>query len=107
MTHPDGRNPLTAAGACYGLYPAPRGVAEPADTWNELRLLVNEAHVNQWLNGQLTASYEIGSRDWQRRVTRSKFAKYRAFGTLRRGHIGLQDHGDWVAFRSIRIRDLA
>ena len=51
--------------------------------------------------------YELGSADWQARVAASKFAAWPAYGTLRRGHIGLQDHGDRVAFRNIRIRELA
>jgi hypothetical protein len=102
--HPDGRNPLTSAGACYGLYPPLQGIVRPAGTWNELRLLVEGQRVAQWLNGQLAASYEIGSADWQERVLNSKFAAWPAFGTVKRGHIGLQDHGDRIAFRSISIR---
>jgi hypothetical protein len=104
--HRDGGDPLTSAGACYGLYPAPRGVVRPADDWNQLRLLVQNGHVSQWLNGQPVATYEIGSADWQARVAASKFAEWPKFGTLERGHIGLQDHGDRVAFRDIRIRVL-
>ena len=49
---------------------------------------------------------ELGSADWQARVAASKFAAWPAYGTLRRGHIGLQDHGHRVAFRNIRIREL-
>jgi len=104
--HCDGRNPLTSSGACYGLYPAPRGIVGPAGTWNELRLLADGTHISQWLNGEHLASYEIGSTDWQERVRASKFSAYPAFGRLTRGHIGLQDHGDRVAFRDIRIRPL-
>lgn len=104
--HRDGRDPLTSAGSCYGLYPAPRGIVEPAESWNEVRLLVEGDQVSQWLNGQLVARYQIGSQDWQTRVKNSKFAQWPGFGTLKRGHIGLQDHGDRVAFRNIRIRVL-
>jgi hypothetical protein len=71
-----------------------------------MRLLVEGDRVSQWLNGQLSATYEIGSPDWQERVRNSKFAAWPAYGTLKRGHIGLQDHGDRVAFRDIRIRVL-
>ena len=50
--------------------------------------------------------YEFGSVDWKQRVQASKFKEFPRFGTARRGHIGLQDHGDKVAYRNIRIREL-
>lgn len=104
--HRDGGDPLTSAGAVYGLYPAPPGVVRPAGEWNRTRLLVDGARVSTWLNDTLVARFEIGSPDWQARVRNSKFTAWPAFGSLRRGHIGLQDHGDRVAFRDIRIREL-
>lgn len=104
--HPDGRDPLTAAGALYGLYPAPPGAARPAGAWNRTRLRVEGARVAHWLNGRLTVRCEIGSLDWQVRVDHSKFATFPAFGSRASGHIGLQDHGDRVAFRDIRVRVL-
>ncbi len=102
--HPDGRRPETSAGACYGLYPAPRGVVRPAGEWNETRILVRGDHVEHWLNGQRIVSYELGSGDWEERVRRSKFATMPRYGREPRGHIALQDHGDRVAYRNIRIR---
>jgi len=102
--HPDGRRPETSAGACYGLYPAPRGVVRPAGEWNEARIVVQGNHVEHWLNGQRVVSYELGSGDWEERVRRSKFATMPRYGREPRGHIALQDHGDRVAYRNIRIR---
>jgi hypothetical protein len=102
--HPDGRRPETSAGACYGLYPATRGVVRPAGEWNEARIVVQGAQVEHWLNGQRVVRYELGSRDWEDRVRASKFASMLRYGREPRGHIALQDHGDWVAFRNIRIR---
>ncbi len=104
--HADGRSSLTSAGANYGLHPAPRGIARPAGEWNEVRLLVNGARVEHWLNGELIVSYELGSADWEARVRQSKFAAWPEYGRAERGHIALQDHGDWVAYRTIRIREL-
>lgn len=104
--HPDGRNPLTSAGANYGLHPAPRGVVRPAGQWNAARLIVNGAHVEHWLNGQKIVEYQLWSDEWRRLVQASKFAQWPEYGVARRGYIGLQDHGDPVAFRSIRIREL-
>ncbi|MEX2611558.1 MAG: DUF1080 domain-containing protein [Gemmatimonadota bacterium] len=104
--HPDGRSQLTSAGANYGLHPAPRGVVRPVGQWNTIRLLVEGPRVRHWLNGQLMADYEIGSEDWQRRVAESKFAAWPDYGLAPRGHIGLQEHGSWVAFRNIKLREL-
>jgi hypothetical protein len=104
--HADGRTPLTSAGANYGLHPAPAGVVKPANEWNAVRLIVNGNHVEHWLNGQRIVEYELHSPDWKQRVAASKFNEWPAYGQATRGHIGLQDHGDWVAFRNIRIRVL-
>ena len=50
--------------------------------------------------------YELGSPDWEERVKKSKFVKIPKYGHAERGHIGLQDHGNLVWFRNIRIRPL-
>jgi hypothetical protein len=105
--HPDGRRPETSAGACYALYPAPRGVVRPAGEWNEARIVVQGSHVEHWLNGRRVVSYELGSPDWEARVRGSKFVTMPRYGREPRGHIALQDHGDRVAYRNIRIRPLA
>lgn len=102
--HGDGLRPETSAGACYGLYPAPRGVVRPAGEWNEMRIVVEGNDVEHWLNGRKVVEYGLGSADWEERVRRSKFADLPRYGRVPRGHIALQDHGDWVAYRNIRIR---
>ena len=104
--HADGKSQLTSAGASYGLYPAPRGVVRPADQWNTARLVVNGNHVEHWLNGTKLFEYELGSADWKDRYAKSKFNSMPLYGKAEQGHIGLQDHGDRVMFRNIRIRVL-
>jgi hypothetical protein len=104
--HADGKSPLTSAGAVYGLYPAARGVARPAGEWNEARLVVNGNRVEHWLNGTPVAKYDLGSADWEQRVAASKFNEWKGYGRSARGRIGLQDHGDQVFYRNIRIREL-
>ena len=104
--HPDGRNALTSAGADYALYAPPSDVTRPVGEWNSARLLVRGNHVEHWLNGQKLVEYELGSPDWEEKVKGSKFAEWPGYGRARRGHIALQDHGDRVWYRNIRIRRL-
>lgn len=104
--HRDGSSRLTSAGALYGLYPALAGAVKPAGEWNAARVVVNRGHVEHWLNGVKTAEAEIGSDDWNQRVANSKFRQWPGFGKASRGHIALQDHGDRVAYRNIRVRVL-
>src|SRR6202022_3657427 len=105
--HADGQSRLTSAGAAYGLYAAPVGVVKPAGEWNSVRLLVNGNHVEHWLNGTKVVEYELLSPDWEAKVQASKFKEWPGYGRAKSGRIGLQDHGDTVAFRNIRIRVLS
>jgi len=104
--HPDGANRLTSAGACYGLYPSPAGVVHPAGEWNRARIVVNGNHVEHWLNDVKVVEYELLSPDWEAKVAASKFAQWKGYGRAPAGYIALQDHGDWVEYRSIKIREL-
>jgi hypothetical protein len=104
--HPDGKQRLTAAGSCYGLYPAPLGVVRPAGEWNRVRLIVNGNHVEHWLNGVKIVEYEFGSPDWEWLVANSKFGAHAGYGRAKRGYIALQEHGEKVAFRNIKIRQI-
>lgn len=104
--HADGKNPLTSAGANYGLNAAPRGVVKPAGEWNTARLVVAGNHVEHWLNGQKIVEYELGSADWETRRKASKFANAEGYGRATRGHLALQDHGNRVYFRNVRLREL-
>jgi hypothetical protein len=102
----DGQSRLTAAGADYGIYPAPAGIVKPAGQWNRVRIIVQGSHVEHWLNGVRLLQYELWSPDWEMRVRGSKFATHPHYGRNTEGYIGLQDHGDRVAFRDIKIRVL-
>jgi hypothetical protein len=104
--HRDGKNPLTSAGANYALHAPTPGVVRPANEWNAARLVVNGNHVEHWLNGVKVVEYELGSADWETRRKASKFANAEKYGRATRGHLAIQDHGDRVSFRNIRIREL-
>jgi hypothetical protein len=101
-----GLKPAQYAGANYDLHPPSRDVTRPVGAWNQTRILARGAHVEHWLNGVKIVEYELWTPEWERLVRESKFKEYPAYGRARRGHIGLQDHGDRVAFRNIRIREL-
>jgi Domain of Unknown Function (DUF1080) len=104
--HADGRKAVTSAASCYALYAPSKDVTKPVGEWNHTRIIVNGPHVEHWLNGEKVAEYEIGSEDWQKRVQASKFGKMPNFAKASKGHIDLQDHGDGIAFRNIKLRPL-
>jgi hypothetical protein len=105
-THNDGKDRLTSAGADYALHPAPLGAVKPVGQWNKVRIVANGDHVQHFLNGVKTADFVRNSDDWKGRVARSKFSKMPKYATNACGHIGLQDHGDEVWFRAIRVKPL-
>src|SRR5262245_36321496 len=104
--HPDGRSKLTSAASCYALYAPTEDATKPVGEWNQGRIVVNGNKVEHWLNGKKVVAYELGSDDWNTRVGKSKFNAWKKFGTMKKGKIDLQDHGDEVAYRSIKIRVL-
>jgi hypothetical protein len=99
--------PTQKTAANYDLQPPGHDATKPAGEWNTTRIVVNGSHVEHWLNDSLIVSYELWTDDWNRLVARSKFRDHPRYGRARRGHIGIQDHGDWIAFRDVRARPLA
>jgi len=105
--HPDVENgPDRTAGSAYDVYASNEDVTRPAGEWNESRILVEGRRVEHWLNGTNVVEYELESDDWQARIADSKWTDYPEFGTVDSGHIALQDHGDPVWYRKIKIRRL-
>jgi hypothetical protein len=102
--HADGRNALTSAGANYALHAPVRDVTEPVGLFNKVRVLVDCSHVEHWLNGVKIVEYELESPEWERLVAASKFKSMPRHGRTKKGHIALQDHGDKVWYRNIKIR---
>ena len=104
--HSDGRDPITSAGSTFGLYAPVAGAVRPAGEWNRVRILVDGDRVTYWLNDVQVVTYRLWSDDWEARVAGSKFATMPDFARARTGHIVLQDHGNPVWYRNIKIRRL-
>ncbi|WP_331067861.1 membrane dipeptidase [Steroidobacter sp.] len=104
--HEDGALPSHRSGGLYDLFPPACNAVRPVGEYNDARLVVNGSHVEHWLNGYLVTRYDLDSAGFQERLEHSKFRDEPTFAKVRRGSIGLQDHGDAVSFRNIRIREL-
>ncbi len=105
--HPDGKNPLTSAGANYALDAPTMDMTRPVGEWNRARVVVIGDHVEHWLNGMKVVEYTLWTPEWAAKVAGSKFKQWPTYGLAHRGHIGLQEHGDVVSFRNARIRELS
>lgn len=101
----DARDP-ELSGWLYQLYKPDVDATKPAGQWNQLRILITPTHCEHWMNGVKYVEYVKGSPDWDARVAKSKFAKWPQFGKATTGYISLQDHGNPVAFRNIKIRPI-
>ncbi len=112
----DGHDPQKA-GWLYQLYQpaadrstddnAPMDMTRPAGQWNQLYVrIANGDQSEVCMNGIRYYRFNLGDADWKQRVAKSKFAKYVGFGAAGEGHICLQDHGNEVAYRNIKVRKL-
>ena len=101
--HGDGKNPLTSAGSLYGLYAPQNKTLNPLCYWNSAKIVAHGNRIEHWLNGAKVLEAEIGSDDWNERLNKSKFKAWPTFASLPSGRICLQDHGNEVWYRDIRI----
>ncbi len=104
--HPDGQLDKHRAGDLYDLIQSDFVATRPVGAWNAVRLIQNNGHVEHWLNGHKVVEYEWGTEAWEALVAGSKFAEMPGFGKSNKGHIALQDHGDRVWYRNVKIRPL-
>ena len=104
--HKDGQSANRRAATLYDLYEATGGELRPAGQWNQVRIVAKGKHLEHWLNGKRVVVCDLGSDDYKKRLAASKFATWEGFGTHAKGHIALQEHGDDVWFRKIRVREL-
>ncbi|MDR1719901.1 MAG: DUF1080 domain-containing protein [Dysgonamonadaceae bacterium] len=110
VNHPDaklGKNYNRIQGALYDLIrPCPSKRDMPIGEWNNARIVAKGNHVTHWLNGINVLDYDRGSAQFNELVAESKFKDEQGFATPIKAPILLQDHGDVVYFRNIKIRKL-
>ncbi len=95
-----------ATAAFYDVLKPTGAKPKPAGQWNRSGILVRGNHVEHWLNGDKVLEYELGSDVVKAAVAQSKFSKVENFGSRVQCHLLLQDHGDEIWFRNMKLLEL-
>ena len=104
--HPDAKIPKHRAGDLYDLISGSKETVKPAGEWNEAEIVSDNGKLDLFLNGTNVVSTTLWDSAWKQLVAGSKFKDMPDFGTYKKGRIALQDHGNAVWYRNIKIKKL-
>ena len=105
--HPDAAIHKHRAGDLYDINAAPDGATKLAGEWNQFEIIVENGHLKQILNGVVTVDRDLFDNQWRSDIAGSKFHEFPGYGTYTKGGIALQDHGNHVWYRNLKIKSLA
>ena len=92
--------------ANYALHSTEGVSVNPLDEFNQGKIIVNDGHVEHWLNGKKVVAYDLWTNEWKEDVAQTKFKDMPGYAQTKEGHVAFQDHQDRVWFRNVRIRRL-
>ena len=104
--HPDSKIIKHRAGDLYDLISASPETVKPFGEWNQVEIISNNGNLEFHLNGVKVVQTTLWNDSWKKMVAGSKFKDMPGFGAFKKGRIGLQDHGDNVWYRNIKIKRL-
>jgi hypothetical protein len=99
-------NEKTKSGSNYDMQAPVNGKVKPLDEYNTTRIIVNNGHVEHWLNGDQVVHYHLWTDQWKEDVQNCKWKNFPNYGKHKKGHLGIQDHGGVIYFRNIKVKKL-
>ena len=104
--HADAKIIKHRAGDLYDLISCSRETVKPVGEWNKAEIIYNKGELKLFLNGENVVTTIVGDDNWNKMVAGSKFKTSTGFGKFAKGRISLQDHGNKVWFRDVKIKQL-
>ncbi|MCL3779790.1 DUF1080 domain-containing protein [Prolixibacteraceae bacterium JC049] len=95
-------------GADYAMHNADKSKKKlyPVGQWNRSKIVFNNGHVEHWLNGEKIVEFEAWTPEWSKLKNEGKWKNHPDYGLSKEGLIGLQDHGSYIWFKNIKIREM-